>query len=188
MEAQSLYEIDLKDVALAQEGRQWHLDDGFFAALEGTEIEHGDLDVALRVKKTSGTYELTFSIEGQVRVPCDRCLELMQQDVDTEQTLRVRLGESYDDDGDFITVPEDEGTFNCAWNLYEMIALALPIHHVHPEGQCSTDMQTLLERHSAAGSTDPSDIDTTAPKGDSPWEVLRKLRLDEHEGEQSNKQ
>ena len=171
METLSRFEIDLNRVADAAEELRWHLDDSFFSELDATLIEQGNLDATLRVHRASGAFDLEFTVTGEVSIPCDRCLELMRQPIDSAQTLRVRLGSVRDDDGDVITVPADDPTLDVAWNLYEVIALAVPIHHVHPEGQCSSDMAELLAQHSAQAATDAP----AAPATDSPFASLQGL-------------
>ena len=173
METSSRYEIDLNCCADAEQELRWHLDDSFFIALDAELIKQGNLDATLRVHRASGAFELEFAVTGEVSVPCDRCLELMRQPIDTVQMLKVRLGGEYDDDGDVITVPADRPTLDVAWNLYEVIALAVPIQHVHPEGQCSSDMAELLTRHTQHAADD--DTDAGASAADSPFAALQGL-------------
>ncbi len=162
METSKRFEIDIVRLSTFSEEVSWHLDDSFFEALDAELIEHGNLDATLRVHNVSGGYELEFAVTGEVSIPCDRCLELMRQPISTRQTLRVQLAEAYSDDGDVITVAADSPTLDVAWNIYEVIALALPIQHVHPEGQCSSDMASLLSQHTAHGPDEahPSDQDS----------------------------
>ncbi len=160
------YKVALRDMTPDTVSYQWHVDDDFFSAVEGPEIQQGAVDVALRVKRTSGAYELEFSFEGVVSVPCDRCLESMDQPIAAQRTLRVRLGSKFEDDGDMITVPEEDGTFNVAWNLYELIALEIPLRHVHPENECSA----ILPNNGENDDTQPQG-ETTDPR----WDALKKL-------------
>lgn len=163
METPNRFEISLTSLSANETTHDWHLDDSFFEAIEDAMIQHGTLDVNLGVRRKEDVFELTFSIQGEVQVPCNRCLELMHQPIQTEETLRVRLGDEYDDDGETITVPADPGTIDVTWNLYELIALQVPIHHVHPEGQCNADMTALLNSHTPGATADPR------------WEALRAL-------------
>ena len=174
METLSRFEIDLNRGADAAEELRWHLDDGFFGALDAELIEHGDLDATLRVHRAPGAFQLEFAVTGEVGIPCDRCLETMRQPIDSVQTLRVNLGSEHSDDGDVITVPADAPTLNVAWNLYEVIALAVPIHHVHPEGQCSSDMAELLAQHTAQ----PQAGEERSPAADNPFASLQGLFAD----------
>lgn len=127
------YKVDLKGMATDTVSYRWQTDNDFFSAVQGSEIKQGLLDVALRVKRTSGAYELEFQLQGEVEVTCDRCLESMNQPIDAFCTLRVVMGEDFVDDGDVVVIPEREGVINVAWNIYEFAALQIPLRHVHPD-------------------------------------------------------
>lgn len=127
------YKVDLKGMATDTVSYCWQADDDFFSAVQGPEIKQGLLDVALRVKRTSGAYELEFQLQGEVEVTCDRCLESMNQPIDAFCTLRVVMGDDFVDDGDVVVIPEREGVINVAWNIYEFAALQIPLRHVHPD-------------------------------------------------------
>ncbi|MBQ7442831.1 MAG: DUF177 domain-containing protein [Bacteroidaceae bacterium] len=171
METLTRFEIDLNQAAGADKELRWHIGDTFFGDLDATLIEHGDLDATLRVYRAAGAYRLEFAVTGEVSVPCDRCLEPMRQAIGTRQTRRVACGDMPGDDGDVITVAADDPTLNVAWHLYEVIALAVPIHHVHPEGQCSSDMAELLARHTAQ----PAAATPAAGAAASPFAALQGL-------------
>lgn len=127
------YKVDLKGMATDTVSYRWQADNDFFSAVQGPEIKQGLLDVALRVKRTSGAYELEFQLQGEVEVTCDRCLESMNQPIDAFCTLRVVMGEDFVDDGDVVVISEREGVINVAWNIYEFAALQIPLRHVHPD-------------------------------------------------------
>lgn len=127
------YKVDLKGMATDTVSYRWQADNDFFSAVQGPEIRQGLLDVALRVKRTSGAYELEFQLQGEVEVTCDRCLESMNQPIDAFCTLRVVMGEDFVDDGDVVVIPEREGVIDVAWNIYEFAALQIPLRHVHPD-------------------------------------------------------
>lgn len=158
------YKVDLKGMTEDAVSHRWHLTDDFFSAVHGPEIESGQVDVALRVKRTSEAFELDFQFKGTVNVECDRCLELMNQPIQGECSLRVRLGEEDDDDGELITVAENPGVLDLSWHLYEMLALVIPMRHVHPEGECNAQ---VIGRLNATGKEKPTD-----PR----WAALEQLK------------
>lgn len=125
------YKVDLKGMTSDTVSYRWQAGNDFFSAVQGPEIEHGLLDVALRVRQTSGAYELEFQLRGEVEVTCDRCLEPMPWPIDGVCVLRVKTGGEYADDGDVVTIPERDGTINVAWHIYEFAALQIPLRHVH---------------------------------------------------------
>lgn len=154
------YMVDLTGMASETASYRWKADDDFFSAVQGPEIRHGLLDVALQVKRTSGAYRLEFRLKGEVEVPCDRCLEPMPCPIDALCTLKVVTGDGYADDGETVTIPEREGTLCAAWHIYEFAALQIPMRHVHPDGLCKNPSPALLKED---GESDPR------------WDGLKKL-------------
>ena len=159
------YIVDLKGLSSDTVSYSWHVDDDFFSAVQGPEIKHGLLDVALRVKQTSGAYELEFQLQGEVEVSCDRCLEPMSQPIEAHSTLKVVMGEEYADDGDVVTIPEREGIINVAWNIYEFAALQIPLRHVHEGCSLTPDPSPGRGEEEVANDRCP----------DPRWEALRKI-------------
>ena len=126
---------------------QYQLDNLFFAELDAPEVQKGKVDVTLKVRKTSGVYQLDFHTEGHVVVICDRCLDEMVQPIETDDRLRVKLGAEYSEDDDMVVVPEEDGYINVAWFIYEFIALSIPMKHVHAPGKCNKEMVDKLSKH-----------------------------------------
>ncbi len=166
------YKIDLKGWKEDQKVLEYDLDDQFFGALDGAELEHGALHVSVSIRKTAGLFELLFHTEGTVTVTCDLCLDDMQQPIDTDNRLLVKLGEETDTENDeLITVSEDKGVLDLSWFIYEFIALAIPIKHVHAPGKCNHVMTQKLEELSAARSSDE------AEDMDPRWSALKNLKF-----------
>ena len=124
------------------------LDNLFFAHIDGPEVQKGKVNVELTVKKTSRAFELSFQTEGIVWVPCDRCLDEMEQPVTSSDKLMVKFGREYAEEGDnLIVIPEEGGEINVAWFMYEFIALAIPMKHVHAPGKCNKAVTSKLNKH-----------------------------------------
>ena len=166
----------------------YKIDNQFFADIDAPQIQKGDLDVQLTVQKSIGVFVLDFHTEGVVYVPCDRCLDDVEIDIDTDNTLKVKLGEEESDDDEFITVSEMDGFINIAWYVYEFIALSLPIKHVHAPGECNEAMLGALNKYlkTDANADDMDDDDDyeageatddeAAPKEIDPrWNELKKI-------------
>ena len=43
--------------------------------------------------------------------------------------------------------PEEEGEINVAWFMYEFVALAIPMKHVHAPGKCNKAVSSKLHKH-----------------------------------------
>ena len=134
---------------------EFHLDNVFFKNIDGTEFQKGDVKVQLTVTKTPLTHEFIFKLEGVVQIPCDRCLDEMDQPISTVSKLYVKLGKEYSEESDeVVIIPEDEGEINLAWFLYEFIALEIPMKHVHAPGKCNKTMSSKLRKHVSRSASD----------------------------------
>jgi uncharacterized metal-binding protein YceD (DUF177 family) len=124
------------------------LENQFFIDIDGDQVQKGKVDVCLTVKRSSMMFEMNFQIQGVVLVPCDRCLDDVEIPIDTQNRLVVKFGKEYTEESDeVVVVPEDEGAINLAWFLYEFIALAIPMKHVHAPGKCNKTMSSKLRKH-----------------------------------------
>ena len=167
------FKIDLKNLKDEVTAFEFTIDNDFFAALDQTEVESGTLHVSLSIRKASGFFELLFHTVGSIDIVCDRCLDLMEQPIETDNRLVAKLGSSYSEDDDAVTVDEDEGILDTSWFIYEFIALAIPIQHVHATGKCNPAMTKALEELSADRSGDEVSGQPVDPR----WSKLAELKL-----------
>ena len=167
------FKIDLKGLTDETTVLEWDLDNSFFGALDQTEVEGGALHVSLSIRKASGFFELLFHTVGTIDIACDRCLDLMEQPIETDNRLVVKLGSKDSEDDETVIVDEDEGILDTSWFIYEFIALAIPIQHVHATGKCNPAMTKALEELSADRSGDEESDQAIDPR----WEALKKLNI-----------
>jgi len=167
------FKVDLKGLSDELTQLEFDLDKDFFEALDETDVENGALHVSLSIRKASGFFELLFHTVGTVDVVCDRCLDLMEQPIATDNRLVVKLGSTTPEDDDVVMVDEDEGILDTSWLIYEFIALAIPIQHVHAPGKCNPAMTQVLEELSADRSGDEASSQAVDPR----WEKLKNLKV-----------
>ena len=166
------FKIDLKGLTAEATTLEFDLDKGFFGALDQTEVESGALHVSLSICKASGFFELLFHTVGTVDIVCDRCLDLMEQPIETDNRLTVKLGSTASEDDDTVTVDENEGILDTSWYIYEYVALAIPSQLVDATGMCYPAMTKALEELSADRSGDEESTQAIDPR----WEALKKLK------------
>ena len=160
---------------------EYQLDNQFFADLDAFEVQKGQVNVSLKVRKTSGVYQLDFHTEGKVIVICDRCLDEMEQEIESDDRLRVKLGDEFSEMDDMVVVPEEDGYINVAWFIYEFIALSIPMKHVHAPGKCNKDMVNKLSKHlrvkgdEEEGLDDIEDASDESREIDPRWNELKKI-------------
>ena len=167
-----ILKIDLKGLADGLNSFEFDLDDAYFKAVNAPEVGRGNVHVSLKIVRTQNDYfTLDFHEKGTVVLPCDLCLDDMEQPIETQQRLEAKFGNAYSEDDDLVTVAENEGILDVSWFVYEFILLALPIKHVHAPGKCNPAMIRALEEHSTArsGSEDEKPMDSR-------WEALLKLK------------
>ena len=188
----SLYNIPLKTLSQGTHTYEYVLDRKFFDAIDGEEVRKGNVSVTVNVKRTSSSFDFDFDIKGVVKVPCTRCLDDMNQEVDTRNLLMVKFGKEYSEESDeIVIIPEDEGEINIAWFLYEFIALTIPIKHVHPAGECNRVVSSKFRKHRAVSVDDEDDDDgdtgdedfseeEESSSSDPRWDALKGLELEDN--------
>ena len=190
----SAYKISLKNLSQGTHTFEYDLDNKFFEAIDGDEVKKGEVKTAVTVTKTLATYELAFDLKGLVYVPCSRCLDNLQQEINTQNRLIVKFGKSYAEESDeIVIIPEDEGEINIAWYLYEFIALSIPIKLVHLPGDCNKMVSKKLRKYRATLADDEvveydtldadyTDDEITIPSAPDPrWDALKKISEDNDE-------
>ncbi|OUO98011.1 DUF177 domain-containing protein [Barnesiella sp. An22] len=154
----SAYKLPLKSMPIGTQDFEYVLDNEFFKNIEGEDVQKGKVNVKLTVKRTAASFELNFDLEGVIQIPCDRCLDDMDHEVKTHETLFVKFGSEYSEESDnVVVIPESDGELNIAWFLYEFVALTIPLKHVHPAGKCNKSMSAKLRKHTARSLDDGDD-------------------------------
>lgn len=181
----SLYKIPLKSLTEGVHKFEYILDDQYFKLIgdADSDIKRGKVNIEVTVKRTSSMFEFNFVINGEVYVPCDRCLDDMTMETVSNNRLIVKFGREYSEESDeVVVIPEDEGEINIAWFLYEFVALSIPMKRVHPPGKCNRMMSSKLSKHRAVSPEDSDDDDSDmddeviddAP-ADPRWDTLKGL-------------
>lgn len=154
-----LYKVDLKGMQAGTLEKEYLLDNNFFANIDGEEIQKGKVRVLTTITPTAGMFNFSFQLDGHIYVPCDRCLDDMELSIEETAKLVVKFGRDYSEESDeIVVIPESEGIINLAWFLYEFVALAIPIKHVHMPGKCNKQMSSKLEEHMVLDDEEDNEI------------------------------
>lgn len=182
----SLYNIPLKSLSAGKHDFKYTLDNSFFKLIDdGTaDVKRGKVDVVVNVKAGTNAFDFNFDIKGIVYTPCDRCLDDITMEVETQNKLIVKFGKEYAEESDeIVIIPEEEGEINIAWFLYEFIILCLPIKKVHAPGQCNKVMSSKLNKHKVSSDDESDDdidsMDDEDSSTDSRWDSLKDISIDE---------
>jgi uncharacterized protein len=145
------YSIPLSGLKEGRHTIDFEIGKEFFEQFEESEVKEGSLIANILMDKRTTHLDLTIRITGEVRICCDRCLELFFQPVVCENRLLVKFGKTVEDiDPDILSLPVGEHELDLQQHLYEYILLALPIKRVHPDGKdgkstCDPAMLKKLE-------------------------------------------
>ena len=167
------YNIAFKGLGQGIHVFEYQIDKRFFDYFSGGIADDGNVTVKVTLEKQSAYMLLLFQVDGTVKVQCDRCLEVYDQPVKSENKIFVKYGEeSFNEGDDVIWVGVNEHQINVGKLIYDFIILSIPIRQVHPEDEngnslCNPKMLQKLEKLSSPGGQ--------GVKNDNRWDDLRKL-------------
>lgn len=154
------FKLPLKSLDCGSHEFDYHLDKQFFVGMENSDIHDADLSVKLTVVYNGDVYDLDFAITGTVVLICDRCLDNLDFPIDAGYHIMVKYGDDYNDESDtMLEIPESDSYLNVAYMIYDTVALAIPIKHVHPLGKCNRAMSAILKKHRARTGDADADLE-----------------------------
>ncbi|MCQ2111733.1 MAG: DUF177 domain-containing protein [Bacteroidaceae bacterium] len=152
MDKNNTYKIDLLGRNINGMTAEYEIDDKFFQEIDGL-IQRGQIHTTIHAQGSASSM-VVFEIHsvGTVFAPCDRCLADIELRIDTTDSISVKLGDEYSDEGEVVVVPEKDGMIDLSQFIYEFIALSLPLKLIHEPGKCDEAMIAKLEEHLSARS------------------------------------
>lgn len=165
------YYINLRNFDTGAKARyDFEPGDKYFSELEGSDIHRGTLKVGVDVQELGGAFRLSFTIRGTVVTTCDRCLSELEVDVDFTEDMKIKFGHEAGEDDGYVIIPDSDPGFDCAWLIYELTALRLPIRRVHAPGKCDPEMEKKLSEMSVT-EQEPAQEEAIDPR----WNDLKKI-------------
>ena len=174
MEKKNEFLIPVSGLALGSHSYQFEINDGFFAEREYSEIQQGKVVVSLDIDRQETLMVLHFGIEGTVRVACERCADEFDLPIRDEREFFLKLGtENAQESDDVEVVQAEQADYDISSLVYEFIILAVPMHRVHPEGQCNPEVMAMLTAEAPVEETqDENEMD---PR----WAALKDIKLED---------
>ncbi|MCQ2346636.1 MAG: DUF177 domain-containing protein [Paludibacteraceae bacterium] len=147
--------INLDKLEIGRYSYDFVLDDAYLTAQERTELLGGKVEAHVALNLRANDFDLTVAVRGQVQLPCDRCLDPMNVDIDAEEDMAPLLDEEVE-----VIDNRDAGrSLDLNWLAYELIVVNLPLVHCHPEGGCNPSMDSLLQDHLCSTTEEPDTQD-----------------------------
>ncbi|MGM0496889.1 MAG: YceD family protein [Bacteroidota bacterium] len=166
------YTVEFRELELGEHNFEFKITNTFFEHFKKSEISKGTLIANVSLLKEKRLITLNITIEGNVSVMCDRCLEYFEYPIQYEGILYLNLDPGFEEDRtDMINIKENEGKINLAQRFYENIHLSLPLKRVHPDDKegnptCNKEMLDLIEKYKQNEDND---------KIDPRWEKLKNI-------------
>jgi uncharacterized protein len=129
---------------------EFELVDAFFGLFPESEIQKAEVLVHIAMIKQDRQLEFSFTLEGWVMLPCDRCLEEYEQPVNGEFDLYAKFGQgNNEDEFDVVWLTQDAYEIDLLQYLYEFVVLSLPLRKIHPDKagkpDCNPAMLDILK-------------------------------------------
>ena len=172
------FKLNLKAMPFDTQVFKYHLDGDFFNSIEETEVRRSSVDVTLQVtRKDERNFGITLQCTGTLTVPCDRCLDDLDVDVDEQYAITLRLeGHELDDSREnLLLVPESWHEFDVTSLMRDTVLLAIPIVHTHGDDECNPSMISVLAQHAAGEPAQSDDDNDNTAAADPRWDALRQL-------------
>lgn len=134
--------INLDRLNFGQYQYDFVLDSEYFSQQEKSEIIGGNVAVHVALNWRSEDLDVVVSVRGKVSLTCDRCLDLIEFDVEAEEDMAPLLEEEF-----FLEKGTTGRNLDLEWLAYELVVVNLPLVHCHPEGGCNPQMDALLQDH-----------------------------------------
>ena len=127
------YNIDIFKLSNATHNYDFEVSSSFFEAFEESEVNDGQADIIVQLKKSETMIDVNIQVKGSVKLTCDRSSEDFDHLLDTDNNIIFKYGDSWEELSDeVITIPRGEQRINLAQYIYEFIGLAIPMKRLHP--------------------------------------------------------
>lgn len=172
MSRRATYAVRISGLGEGNHNFSFELDKQFFALFEHPDLENGQVRAEVMMEKKAGVMSLHFSLDGEVEVVCDRCLEKYMTGISTTQSLFVKTGDTPGElEDDVLMIGRDDHEIDVGQYLFEFIVLALPYQKIHPDDMqgnstCDPDMLKHLDAHSHKETEQDKN-------GDPRWDALK---------------
>jgi len=138
---------------------EYDITDSFFEGIENSIIHRGNVHVRLELEKKENMLVGIFVVEGQVTTNCDRCTDPIDVDVEGEYQIVYKFGGDPSENEGLIVLEEQAFELDVEMNIYELIAVSLPLRTIHEKEDCNPEMIALLDQYLINSMDDDDDDD-----------------------------
>lgn len=149
----------------------------FFSQYGNDLISEGSLKAMVTLDKRETFIDARFSIDGSIKLICDRSLDPFDYRVKTEKKLVFKYGDADEELSDeIIMIHRDTDTLKLGQYIFEFIALEVPMKKLHPRFQNEEEDDTTDGKIIYSSKPSADDDDNNGEDIDPRWEILKKLK------------
>lgn len=146
----------------------------FFKNFEHSIIDDCNLFISIELEKKTSFYRAVLGVKGFIKVPCDRCTENFDLQLDLEYPIIIKKESERktdsDDNIDLMFIPTDAVYIDAATWIYEYSNLSIPMRKVHPfdengEPNCPSYISEYIQEEQEE-------------QTDSRWDALKDIKID----------
>ena len=150
----------------------FEIDADFFEQFENSIVQKVKADILVTLEKNDIMLLLDFTINGIAKLPCDRCLEELNVEIEGFNELLVKFGElAGEESEDVIVLPNKAHQLDVSQFIYEYISMLIPLRNVHADDEtgkslCNPEALKEIEKYKIHEEQKPTD-----PR----WEGLKSI-------------
>ena len=123
--------FEISFINLEQGLHTYHFDiDNSLLSHFDQKFEHAQFTCQLDFDKRSTLFDLHFTIDGKIKMDCDRCMESIYIPTASENKVIVKFDENEGQEVDIIYLNPNDTAINVGKLIYEFIMLAIPLRKV----------------------------------------------------------
>lgn len=176
MTGQREFVISFGNLGEGEHEFEYRIGDSFFQKFEHSRVVKGNVEVLVIVERQENMLLLDFTMDGELTLSCDRCLEDLELEMESFNELIVKFGdvkEMEEVSEDVIILPAKESELDISRFIYEYIMLLIPMRNVHEdeEGNPACDPEVMKDLSKHGINTDGEH------KIDPRWDILKNINL-----------
>ena len=143
------FEIQFSALKLGSHQFQFDIVDTFFTLFDYSEVEKAQIRNDVTLVKKATLLQLDFALNGEITLPCDRCTDDYQQEINQHFELIVKFSDIVEnvESDEIVILSTNEHTLSLARYIYEFVHLSLPSKRTHQSDQeCNPEMIEQLEQ------------------------------------------
>jgi len=172
------YTVNIVGLTNAVHHFEFEVGNDFFSHYRTELVSEGTLKAEVTLDKRETFIDAVISLNGSVKLICDRSLDPFDHPIKTEKKLVFKYGDKAEELSDeIVMIHRDTDSLDLGQYIFEFIALGVPMKKLHPRFQ-DEEAEDDDSEGKIIYSSKPSSGEDREEGGniDPRWEILKKLK------------